>query len=180
MKRVWIGNSWSAGEHFKEKVAEVLGMDNFDVELFGVGYNDTELPQNYRIVDYGSRETIAVIKDGESLSDEEMEMDDNIDTMMQDVDYSYEAIKAVYYDERLQEAISDYDWDEATEILHELMKPNVSEQVREKAKYFNMRIICAKSGVNYDTFKSWSCGRNKKMKEDSLKRILNTMKKVAE
>lgn len=39
------------------------------MELFGVDLWADELPNNYQIVDYGSRETMLVCEDGEIIDD---------------------------------------------------------------------------------------------------------------
>lgn len=47
----------------------MLCEDDFNVELFGVDLLADELPNNYQIVDYGSRETMLVCEDGEIIDD---------------------------------------------------------------------------------------------------------------
>lgn len=76
MKKVWIDNY--VCNQFAEEVADVLGRDDFNVELFGVSLYDKKLPKNCHIVDYGSRETLAVIENGEVIDDPE-EVNDWVD-----------------------------------------------------------------------------------------------------
>ena len=61
MKRVWIDNNYlSKNDPLTKEVANLLGKDEFNVELFGVSYYDCELPKTgfFQIVDYGSREML--------------------------------------------------------------------------------------------------------------------------
>lgn len=61
MKQVWFDLEYlSNGDPLVEEVAEVLGKNDFNVELFGVSMYADHLPENgfYKIVDYGSRETL--------------------------------------------------------------------------------------------------------------------------
>lgn len=67
MRQAWIDNY--VVNDFNEQIAEILGDDDFNVELFGVGFYDKKLPKNFSIVDYGSRETLAFIRDGEVIDD---------------------------------------------------------------------------------------------------------------
>jgi hypothetical protein len=68
VRRVWINNTYETRGNLVNEVESVLlnaGYYNgFDVELFGVSYYAKELPDSYKIVDYGSRETLAVCDDG--------------------------------------------------------------------------------------------------------------------
>lgn len=70
MRRVWIGNSYNQ-KSFGDAIEEILGKSDFDVELFGVGLNASKLPDNFDIVDYGSRETLVLVRDGEVIDDRE-------------------------------------------------------------------------------------------------------------
>lgn len=70
MRRVWIGNTYNQ-KSFGDTIEEILGKSDFDVELFGVGINSKQLPDNFDIVDYGSRETLALVRDGEVIDDRE-------------------------------------------------------------------------------------------------------------
>lgn len=69
MKQVHIGYHSYTNSGIVEKVANVLFKDDFNVELFGVDLYADELPANYQIVDYGSRETLLVCEDGEIIDD---------------------------------------------------------------------------------------------------------------
>lgn len=52
------------------EIEDILGYDDFDVEIFGLDYYwDEKLPKNCTIVDYWSRETLALIRDGEIITD---------------------------------------------------------------------------------------------------------------
>ena len=60
MKKVWIDNYCFSKGSLVNSVAEFIGKDDFNVELFGVSVYDCELPTSgyFQIVDYGSREMI--------------------------------------------------------------------------------------------------------------------------
>lgn len=64
MKQVHIGYHSFTNSGIVEAVANVLYKDDFNIELWA-----DELPDNYQIVDYGSRETILVCEDGEIIDD---------------------------------------------------------------------------------------------------------------
>ena len=53
------------------EVAKVLDKEyeNFEVEVIGMSYYDKNLPSNYEIVDYGSRDLLAVCTDGKVITD---------------------------------------------------------------------------------------------------------------
>lgn len=68
MRLVWIDNGCYE-EFFVDDIEEVLGISDFDVELFGVGYGATSLPDDYEIVDYYSRETLAFVRNSEVIDD---------------------------------------------------------------------------------------------------------------
>ena len=68
MKQVHIGYHSFTNSGIAEEV-DVLCEDDFIVELFGVDLWADELPNNYQIVDYGSRETMLVCEDGEIIDD---------------------------------------------------------------------------------------------------------------
>lgn len=68
MKLVWIDNSCYE-EFFVDDIEEVLGVSDFNIELFGVGYDATSLPDNYEIIDNKSRETLAFVRNGEVIDD---------------------------------------------------------------------------------------------------------------
>lgn len=52
------------------EIKTILGFDNFNVEVFGLdSYLDKKLPKNCDIIDYLSRETLALIRDGEIITD---------------------------------------------------------------------------------------------------------------
>lgn len=63
MKLVRIDNCIC--NEFAEEVADILESDDFNIELFGVCFYDNKLPKNCEIVDYESRETLAIIRNGE-------------------------------------------------------------------------------------------------------------------
>nr|DAH30973.1 MAG TPA: hypothetical protein [Caudoviricetes sp.] len=69
MKQVHIGYHSFTNSGIVEEVANVLFKDDFNVELFGVDLWADELPNNYQIVDYDSRETLLVCEDGEIIDD---------------------------------------------------------------------------------------------------------------
>lgn len=71
MKRVWIDNNClSKDDPLTKEVANLLGKDEFCVELFGVSFYDYELPKTgfFQIVDYGSRD---MLYDGMNQTKEE-------------------------------------------------------------------------------------------------------------
>ena len=69
MKQVHIGYNSFTNSEIVEEVANVLLKNDFNVELFGVDLWADKLPNNYQIVDYGSRETLLVCEDGEIIDD---------------------------------------------------------------------------------------------------------------
>lgn len=71
MKQVWIDNQ--IANEFAEEVAEILGRDDFNVELYGVSFYDGTLPNDVQIVDYYSREMLAIIENGEVIDGDEIE-----------------------------------------------------------------------------------------------------------
>lgn len=83
MKIVWIGNSClTSDDVLVSKIADIIEEDDFDVELFGFNLYSDDIPKNGTIVDNGSRETLAIIADGEVITDpEEIEQytEDEID-----------------------------------------------------------------------------------------------------
>ena len=76
-QRVWRGMSYEEHTMLVQEVAKVLGREycEFEVELFGVSQNARHLPDNYyEIVDYGSRDLLAIRIDGRTITDpDEME-----------------------------------------------------------------------------------------------------------
>lgn len=70
MKRVWFENIYKTKGKLVEEVGEVLGEQSFDVELFGVRRDADHLPENYEIVDDGSRDLLAVCVDGKVITDQ--------------------------------------------------------------------------------------------------------------
>ena len=76
-QRVWRGMSYEEHTMLVQEVAKVLGREycEFEVELFGVGQYARHLPDNYyEIVDYGSRDLLAIRIDGRTITDpDEME-----------------------------------------------------------------------------------------------------------
>lgn len=69
MKQVHIGYHSYTNSGIVEEVENVLYKDDFNVELFGVDLYADELPNNYEIIDYGSRETLLVCEDCEIIDD---------------------------------------------------------------------------------------------------------------
>lgn len=73
MKQVHIGYHSFTNSGIVEAVANVLAnvlyKDDFNVELFGVDLWADELPNNYQIVDYESRETMLVCEAGKIIDD---------------------------------------------------------------------------------------------------------------
>lgn len=70
MKRVWFDNTYLQKGNLVDEVENVLDEQNFDVELFGVRRDTDQLPKNYEIVDYGSRDLMAVCVDGKVITDQ--------------------------------------------------------------------------------------------------------------
>lgn len=76
MFKLWIGNRYYTRGHLVREVKEILkseGLNYNDVELinfYGMPcdiYN--ELPSNYELIDFSSRETILICLDGMITSD---------------------------------------------------------------------------------------------------------------
>ena len=70
MKRVWFENIYKTKGKLVEEVGEVLGEQSFDVELFGVRRDANHLPNDYQIVDDGSRDLLAVCENGKVITDQ--------------------------------------------------------------------------------------------------------------
>lgn len=70
MKKVWFDNVYLQKGNLVKEVEEVLGERNFNVELFGVRRDADHLPENYQIVDDGSRDLLAVCVDGKVITDQ--------------------------------------------------------------------------------------------------------------
>ena len=71
-QRVWSGMSYEEHTVIVQEVAKVLGREycEFEVELFGVSQDAKHLPDNYcEIVDYGSRDLLAIRIDGRTITD---------------------------------------------------------------------------------------------------------------
>lgn len=69
MKQVHIGYHSFTNSGIVEAVANVLGRDDFNVELYGVSEYAEHLPSSYQIVDYLGRDTLLVCEDGEIIDD---------------------------------------------------------------------------------------------------------------
>jgi hypothetical protein len=69
MKKVNIGYHSYTNSEIVEEVANVLGREDFNVELFGVSEYAEHLPSSYQIVDYFGRDTLLVCEDGEIIDD---------------------------------------------------------------------------------------------------------------
>ena len=61
----WIGNSVFQDDEIADEIGEVLYSDNYEVELYGVDLYTEKLPANYTIVDYRTRETLVICRNGE-------------------------------------------------------------------------------------------------------------------
>ena len=70
MKKAHIGYHSCTNSEIVEEVANVLGIEDFNVELFGVSEYAEHLPRSYQIVDYFGRDTLLVCEDGEIIDDE--------------------------------------------------------------------------------------------------------------
>ena len=70
MKKVHIGYHSYTNSEIVEEVANVLGRDDFNVEIYGVSEYAEHLPSSYQIVDYFGRDTLLVCEDGEIIDDE--------------------------------------------------------------------------------------------------------------
>ena len=71
MKQVHIGYHSYTNSGIVEAVANVLYKDDFNVELFGVDLYTEKLPANYTIVDYRTRETLVICRNGEVYDTQE-------------------------------------------------------------------------------------------------------------
>lgn len=69
MKQVHIGYHSFTNSGIVEAVANVLGRDDFNVELYGVSEYAEHLPSSYQIVDYLGRDTLLVCEDGKIIDD---------------------------------------------------------------------------------------------------------------
>lgn len=69
MKQVHIGYHSFTNSGIVEAVANVLGRDDFNVELYEVSEYAEHLPSSYQIVDYLGRDTLLVCEDGEIIDD---------------------------------------------------------------------------------------------------------------
>ena len=69
MKQVHIGYHSFTNSGIVEAVANVLGRDDFNVELYGVSEYAEHLSSSYQIVDYLGRDTLLVCEDGEIIDD---------------------------------------------------------------------------------------------------------------
>lgn len=67
MKQVHIGYHSFTNSGIVEEVANVLGRDDFNVELYGVSEYAEHLPSSYQIVDYLGRDTLLVCEDGKII-----------------------------------------------------------------------------------------------------------------
>lgn len=70
MKRVWFDNVYLQKGNLVDEVENILDEQNFSVELFGVNRYADKLPENYQIVDYGSRDLLAVCENGKVITDQ--------------------------------------------------------------------------------------------------------------
>ena len=90
MFKLWIGNKYYTRGHLVNEVKRVLaheGLDGYNnVELVGLYSMPNEvyeaLPNDYEIIDYGSRETIAICLDNYGvISDDEIIRDWNSENL---------------------------------------------------------------------------------------------------
>ena len=70
-KMYWIGNSVFQDDEMADEIGEVLYSDNYEVELYGVDLYTEKLPANYTIVDYRTRETLVICRNGEIYDTQE-------------------------------------------------------------------------------------------------------------
>ena len=71
-QRVWRDMSYEEHTMLVQEVAKVLGREycESEVELFGVSQDAKHLPDNYyEIIDYGSRDLLAIRIDGRTITD---------------------------------------------------------------------------------------------------------------
>lgn len=74
MKALHIDNRvYTDGNLFDEVESIINRLNNnaLDIELFGVDLYADELPDDYTLVNYMSRETLAICKDGDLITDRE-------------------------------------------------------------------------------------------------------------
>lgn len=71
MEQVHIGYHSYTNSGIVEAVANVLYKEDFNVELFGVDLYAEKLPANYTIVDYRTRETLVICRNGEVYDTQE-------------------------------------------------------------------------------------------------------------
>ncbi len=69
MKKVWIDNYYQTNSELVDEIAEILGRQDFNVELFGCLLETRKLPNSYTIVDFGSRDTLVICDDGNVIDD---------------------------------------------------------------------------------------------------------------
>ena len=67
----WIKNSVFQDDEMANEISELLCSDNYEVELYGVDLYTEKLPANYTIVDYRTRETLVICKNGEVYDTQE-------------------------------------------------------------------------------------------------------------
>lgn len=174
MKKVHIDMRVCTKGTLVDEVAEVLGKDDFDVELFGVPYDAVVLPEFCKIVDYGSRETLAILNNGDILGEDDVVREENINAIMCNTSYTREELEKVYDDPRLQKLLETYEWDDIFGLLEEIVERDVFIELKIKSKLYNMKMICSLADINYDTYKSFSSGRSGLSKAKAIK-LLKTM-----
>lgn len=79
------------------------------------------------------------------------------------IQYGHAFVIQDYYN---HEGISDYYANEALEYL-----------VRDKAEYYNMRVICEKAGINYSTFRGFK-NNKQPISDNKLIKLLETMSTI--
>lgn len=102
MKRIWFDNVYLQKGNLVDEVENILDEQNFDVELFGVRRDANHLPENYEIVDDGSRDLLAVCVDGKVIMDQ-CELDayqfrqDYVGEIYDDPDGQWEITDVIYH-----------------------------------------------------------------------------------
>lgn len=80
-KTYWIGYYCFGNDEIADEIAKLLCNDNFEVELYGVNLFADHLPDNYSIVDFRTRKTLIICKNGEIFDDpdeiEKIESEEN-------------------------------------------------------------------------------------------------------
>lgn len=70
-KTYWIGYCRFQNDEIANQIGDLLCSDDFNVELYGVDLYANILPKNYSIVDYRSRETLLICRNGKIYDTQE-------------------------------------------------------------------------------------------------------------